>query len=45
LGHRTRQQIEGAVIMSLGYSLAEELRFQGGKILDRNFDTCPIPRW
>jgi isoquinoline 1-oxidoreductase len=40
-----RQQIEGAVTMGLGYSLAEEVRFQGGRILDQNFDTYPIPRF
>jgi CO/xanthine dehydrogenase Mo-binding subunit len=40
-----RQQIEGAVTMGLGYSLAEEVRFQGGRILDRNFDTYQIPRF
>jgi len=38
-------QIEGAITMGLGYTLAEELRFRGGRILDRNFDTYPIPRF
>ena len=38
-------QIEGCVTMGLGYALAEELRFAGGKILDRNFDTYDIPRF
>jgi CO/xanthine dehydrogenase Mo-binding subunit len=40
-----RQQVEGAVTMGLGYSLAEEVRFQGGRILDENFDTYQIPRF
>ena len=39
------QQMEGATTMGLGYALSEELRFQGGKILDRNFDTYQLPRF
>ena len=31
--------------MGLGYALSEELRFRGGDILDRNFDTYRIPRF
>jgi CO/xanthine dehydrogenase Mo-binding subunit len=40
-----RQQVEGALTMGLGYALAEEVRFQGGRILDENFDTYQIPRF
>ncbi len=40
-----RMQIEGAITMGLGYTLTEELRFLGGEILDRNFDTYEIPRF
>jgi isoquinoline 1-oxidoreductase len=40
-----RQQIEGCVTMGLGYALSEELRFRGGEILDRNFDTYQLPRF
>jgi len=40
-----RMQIEGGITMGLGYTLAEELRFLGGEILDRNFDTYDIPRF
>ncbi len=40
-----RMQMEGALTMGLGYSLSEELRFRGGEILDRNFDTYRIPRF
>jgi len=40
-----RMQIEGCVTMGLGYVLAEELRFEGGRILDRNFDTYTLPRF
>jgi len=40
-----RMQIEGGVMMGLGYALAEELRFRGGDVLDRNFDTYHPPRF
>lgn len=38
-------QIEGCITMGLGYALAEEIRFKGGKILDVNFNTYEIPRF
>ncbi len=38
-------QMEGGLMMGLGYALTEEVRFDGGKILDRNFDTYEIPRF
>lgn len=41
----TRQQIEGAIMMGLGYALSEEVRFRGREILDRNFDTYELPRF
>jgi CO/xanthine dehydrogenase Mo-binding subunit len=40
-----KMQIEGSVIMGLGYALTEEVHFDGGKILDLNFDTYEIPRF
>ena len=40
-----RMQIEGGLTMGLGYSLSEELRFRGGEILDRNFDSYGLPRF
>ena len=40
-----RLQVEGCVTMGLGYTLTEEVRFRGGEILDRNFDTYRIPRF
>jgi nicotinate dehydrogenase subunit B len=40
-----KMQMEGAITMGLGYTLAEELRFRGGEILDRNFDTYHIPQF
>ncbi len=38
-------QIEGGLTMGQGYALTEELRFQGGEILDQNFDTYYLPRF
>jgi CO/xanthine dehydrogenase Mo-binding subunit len=40
-----KQQIEGCIIMGLGYVLREEIRFSGGKIFDENFDTYELPRF
>jgi CO/xanthine dehydrogenase Mo-binding subunit len=40
-----RLQIEGCITMGLGYILSEEIRFEGGKILDENFDTYELPRF
>jgi isoquinoline 1-oxidoreductase len=34
-----RMQMEGCIAMGLGYVFSEELRFQGGRILDQNFGT------
>lgn len=41
----SRIQMEGCVTMALGYTLKEEVRFEGGNIRDRNFDTYDIPRF
>ena len=38
-------QMEGGLMMGLGYALTEEVRFNGGEILDHNFDTYEIPRF
>jgi len=38
-------QIEGCVTMGLGYALSEQVRFSGGEILDRNFDSYEIPKF
>jgi nicotinate dehydrogenase subunit B len=40
-----KMQIEGGITMGLGYVLTEELRFRGGEILDRNFNSYDIPRF
>jgi isoquinoline 1-oxidoreductase len=40
-----RQQIEGCLTMGLGYSLAEEVHFRNGELVDTNFDTYQMPRF
>jgi isoquinoline 1-oxidoreductase len=39
------QQIEGCLTMGLGYALSEEVRFSGGAIATRNFDSYELPRF
>jgi nicotinate dehydrogenase subunit B len=38
-------QMEGCIMMGLGYALTEEVRFEGGRIVTKNFDTYEIPRF
>ncbi|MDX1675571.1 MAG: molybdopterin cofactor-binding domain-containing protein, partial [Longimicrobiales bacterium] len=38
-------QAEGGLIMGLGYVLAEEVRFEGGAIVDENFGSYRLPRF
>jgi isoquinoline 1-oxidoreductase len=38
-------QMEGCLMMGLGYALAEEILFEGGNIQNRNFDTYTIPHF
>jgi isoquinoline 1-oxidoreductase len=38
-------QMEGCIMMGLGYCLTEEIQFQGGKIANQNFDSYEIPRF
>ena len=40
-----RQQIEGCLTMGQGYARLEQLRFRGGEVLTRNFDTYELPRF
>jgi nicotinate dehydrogenase subunit B len=40
-----RMQMEGCIAMGLGYVFAEEVRFEGGKILDANFGTYELARF
>jgi nicotinate dehydrogenase subunit B len=39
------QQMEGCITMGLGYTLAEEVRFKNGVVLDTNFGTYHLPRF
>ena len=38
-------QMEGCIMMGLGYALTEEVRFTGGDIHTANFDTYTIPHF
>jgi nicotinate dehydrogenase subunit B len=38
-------QLEGGIIMGLGYTLTEEIQFKGGDILTRDFASYRIPRF
>jgi len=38
-------QMEGCIMMGLGYTFSEELIFEGGNIRDRGFDTYQIPKF
>ncbi len=40
-----KMQMEGCLMMGLGYALSEEVRFSGGRILTKNFDTYELPRF
>lgn len=40
-----KMQMSGCINMGLGYVLSEELKFNGGDILDKNFDTYELPRF
>ena len=40
-----RLQIEGCLMMGLGYALAEEVHFTGGDIHTKNFDSYELPRF
>ena len=38
-------QMEGCITMGLGYSLSEEIQFEGGNIANLGFDNYEIPRF
>jgi len=38
-------EMEGCITMGMGYALAEEVKFEGGKIHTQNYDTYEIPRF
>jgi CO/xanthine dehydrogenase Mo-binding subunit len=37
-------QVEGCIVMGLGYALSEDIEFEGGEIKTRNFDSYELPR-
>ncbi len=39
------QQMEGCITMGLGYTLAEEVDFKNGEVLDKNFGSYKLPRF
>jgi nicotinate dehydrogenase subunit B len=39
------QQMEGGITMGLGYTLAEEVRFRNGVVLEKNFGSYGLPRF
>ena len=38
-------QMEGCIMMGLGYTLTEDIHFKNGEIFDLNFDTYELPRF
>ena len=40
-----RQQMEGCIMMGLGYTLSEEVAFANGAIRTTNFDSYELPRF
>jgi isoquinoline 1-oxidoreductase len=40
-----KTQMEGCIMMGMGYALTEQVRFKAGAVLDTNFDTYDIPRF
>ena len=40
-----RMQMEGCIAMGLGYVFSEEIKFEGGKILDSNFGTYQLAKF
>jgi nicotinate dehydrogenase subunit B len=40
-----KMQMEGCIMMGLGYALSEEINYKGGKILTANFGDYELPRF
>ena len=38
-------QVEGCVVMGLGYSLTEDIQFTGGNIRNKHFNNYEIPKF
>ncbi len=41
----SKMQMEGCIMMGLGYALAEDIRFKGGQLLTTNFHNYSVPRF
>jgi nicotinate dehydrogenase subunit B len=41
----SKMQMEGCIMMGLGYSLTEDIRFKGGQLFTTNFDDYAMPRF
>lgn len=39
------QQMEGCIMMGLGYTLTEDVRFRNGEVIDRNFGGYSLPKF
>jgi isoquinoline 1-oxidoreductase len=39
------QQMEGCIMMGLGYTLTEEVRFRNGEVIDKNFGGYALPKF
>ena len=39
------QQMEGCIMMGLGYTLSEEVQFRNGEVLDKNFTKYTLPKF
>jgi CO/xanthine dehydrogenase Mo-binding subunit len=38
-------QMEGCIMMGLGYALSEEVHFKGGEVVDLSFGSYKLPRF
>jgi len=38
-------QMEGCIMMGLGYALTEEVKFRSGEILNKNYDSYELPKF
>ena len=41
----SKMQMEGCIMMGLGYALSEDIHFKGGKVLTTNFHNYAVPRF
>lgn len=41
----SKMQMEGCIMMGLGYALSEDIQFKGGQLLTSNFNNYSLPRF